>query len=82
MWDLLPLSFDDLSSFACAGFAPLLFTVWFIISLVQFLCSGKKEKQLQKRRLTLLIVSGILMTLCYVGLIFLYYAFAQIMQSM
>ncbi len=82
MSDFIPVSIGDLISLACMGFVPILLTIWFIASLVRFLHSGKLERQIQKKRMILMIVSGSLMTLCYVGMIFLYYAFAQIMQSM
>lgn len=82
MSSFLPVSAEDLISFACMGFVPMMLTIWFVVSLVRFLCSGKLEKQIQKKRMILMIVSGSLMTLCYVGMIFLYYAFAQVMQSM
>lgn len=82
MSSFLPVSSEDFVSFACMGFVPIMLTIWFVVSLVRFLCSGKLEKQIQKKRMILMIVSGSLMTLCYVGMIFLYYAFAQVMQSM
>lgn len=73
MQQILPISTDELASYACVGFVPALLTIWFIISIVLFFRKGK---------MTGMIVSGIFMTLSYVGLIFLYYTFAQIMQSM
>ncbi len=66
----------------CLGFVPILLTIWFIVSVIRFLCSGKQEKQVQKRRLIMMIVSASLMTFCFVILIFLYYCFLMAMQQM
>lgn len=82
MESILPISIEDLMSYACAGFVPAILTIWFITSIMLFLCSGKKERTVQKRRMIWMIVSGVLMTLCYVGMIFLYYSLSLIMQSM
>ena len=70
---ILPISIEDLQSFICVGIVPFMLTVWFIISVVRFF---------RKDKMAGMILSGILMTLSYVGLIFLYYAFSQSMQSM
>ena len=82
MESIFLISTEDLMSYACAGFVPAMLTIWFITSIILFLCSGKKERVVQKKRMVWMIVSGVLMTLCYVGMIFLYYFFSLVVQSM
>lgn len=82
MESILPISIEDLIYYACIGLVPGALTIWFITSIILFLCSGKKERAVQKRRMIWMIVSGVLMTLCHVGMIFLYYFFSMIMWSM
>ena len=64
------------------GLVPVVLVIWFIASMIRFLCSGRCEKQVQKKRLILMVVSGGLMTLCFVAIIVLYYFFLMAISHM